>query len=139
MTYSSDYKPERYDCIRGILETISNLEPGHEAEFLHLEDNLKRVKYLLYEWMHHNQVKNRFRIKINWPLNKLTVARLGDVINTEARIITPRANIDTFVEELIMLEPEDPEEVVLNWKAEGRITTLEDATRILSAYEKAMS
>jgi len=117
MTYSSDYKPERYDCIRGILETISNLEPGHEAEFLHLEDNLKRVKYLLYEWMHHNQVKNRFRIKINWPLNK----------------------IDTFVEELIMLEPEDPEEVVLNWKAEGRITTLEDATRILSAYEKAMS
>lgn len=141
MSYISTYNPDRYTDIEWITSQLGDLRPGAVLELSRFENKnaLRRTRELLYEWLHHNSLKPRFRIKVNGPLGRLEIIRLG---SSQGAISSLRqaedADLEPLLEELILLEPEDPEDVILKWKTEGRITTLSDCSRLLDRYDAVM-
>ena len=140
MTYSSKYIPERYTPIEEVLDKLKDLAPGARLNIDGLDrDSLSRFRYLIYDWLSHHSLKTQFRIKTDYDISRLTIIHLG---TPETLSITKESSLggelEALLRELIIEEPTNPEEIVLEWKREGKVTSLENASLLLRRYEEVM-
>ena len=139
MTYSSTYVPERYVLIEEVLGKIRDMAPGTRLNIDgRSRDSLSRFRYLIYDWLSHHSLKSQFRIKTDHEIHRLTIIHLGIPETLSITKDSPLGGeLEALLQELIVEEPENPEEALLQWTREKRIT-LENASVLLRRYAEVM-
>lgn len=62
--YSKTFVPERYSRISSLLEKVQALEEGGRVVLSGLETReIGEVRWLLYDWLYHMQLKKQFRLR----------------------------------------------------------------------------
>ena len=63
MSYTKIYNTRKFASISNILVRISELPPGDSYDIEGGEGSLKKIRWLLYDWLAHMEMKEEFRVK----------------------------------------------------------------------------
>jgi len=133
--YSKTFTPKRYEPIAKVLEAVQRLEPGERlivSEAPGVEIGL--VRYLVYDFLFHTGLKERFRLKTLGT--ELLIQRLG---TGEGLKVELQKSNQEFIETLIELwGSTDAEEALKGWVLSGKISA-EDGDELWASVERIMA
>lgn len=82
MAYSKKFVPEKYEVISNVVEAVGNLTPGRSIVVTNPDPEAReRTRYLVYDYFHHMNLKNRFRLKMVG--SALIIQKLGFRVSSE--------------------------------------------------------
>ena len=125
MTYMNEYNPDKFEPIKDILEKIQDLSPGARITLKNFdcEEAKSKVRWLLYNWMYHNQLKPFYRIR-QLP-GELEIIKLGRLsgIKMDTVNVPLGARLDMILADMIKASDEDDAtQVARARRDEGHIT-----------------
>jgi len=138
VTYTSNYKSDRYEQIADILTKVQRLDPGGRLTIKGLtQDEQSRVRSLLYDWFHHMGVKGRFKLKAESDRLSIIDRRLVNELTFTIETPMTSKEEEALMGELIE-HYEKAEALLATWVGEGKITSTR-AEELKLKLEQVMS
>jgi len=137
LSYSTTFRPEKYEEITGVLASLKDLEPGGRMTLRGLTpDVLSRTRSLLYEWLYHMEMKSRFQIKT--ILSDLIIIRRGlpETLSVDIQQPAIDARLEGYFKQSI--QEDDGKSYFKQLLSDGKIET-EDFVKLLDKYNQVMS
>lgn len=110
MSYTKVYNARKFFGIRKILEDLLELPPGSSYDIEGSSEMLGRVRWLVYDWLAHMELKEEFRVKR--LQGRLVVERKKPLEVRGRGVGTEEEEIDKAVERSLDLLGADPGEVL---------------------------
>jgi len=137
MTYSKSFTPSKYTSISTALEKLQSLKPGARAVFVSVSPEAQaRLRYLLYDYLHHSGLKAAFRLKTLGP-TELMLQRLHQSLIRRTEDIDEK--MSPYVEALIEVWGTGRAEALIGlWKVEKDMDD-EEATALWARVSEIMT
>lgn len=129
--YSKTFRPERYSRISSLLEKVQVLEGGGKVVLSGLETReIGEVRWLLYDWLYHMQLKKQFRVReedfslvverkrenfVDFRVEEPPLPPHLEKIFQEALLCEEEGEVVTFIEKIIE-EEEVRRGLLLRWR-----------------------
>ena len=128
MSYMNKYDPEKFKEIEDVLLKIQDLSPGARLSLSNFdcEEGKQKMRWLLYNWMYHNQLKQYYRIR-QFP-NELEIVKLGGFgnVRVDRKDAPLGARLDMIITDMIKSTDEESAiQVARTKRDEGHITSEE--------------
>lgn len=134
MTYSTELKKQSYRGLDETLERLTKLAPGDRLVLENLSGPAQgSVRFKLYNWMHHNGIKENY--KIITERGRLIVVRKGVDISSFTVERGLSAKLDKIFQQIIPLADPLP---LLSQLLNSRELTGAEVGQLLEKYNQLM-
>ena len=124
MAYTKTFNPDKFMPLASHLERILELQPDERYEFKGMTSSqVVKLRWLLYDWLHHTGLKSRFRIK---QIGTTTLFVLNTTVpQVKGEVV--REGVPTHLDGAFReaLKSPDPVGVLRQERDSGKITTAE--------------
>jgi hypothetical protein len=139
MVYSKRFQAHKYQHLASLLEKIQALK---DDASLRIEDlspaALYRLRWQLYEWLHHMELKHLFRLRVEGKVLKVTrTSGAQEFTFLKERIELPEKLSRLFEELLIMKELDRVKQRTKGWTKNHYINE-EEARLLIAKWEEVM-
>ena len=133
MSYTVNFKEERYAPIKHAIESLEGLQVGDRVVMEEVDlTQIGTIKYLLYDWLYHKGLKTMFKVGSNLSRREIWVERRLPI---GAMRIRKETTNQRLLEELIISE--EPEKLVGKWVEKKEITETQ-GERLLDNLSKIL-
>lgn len=134
MSYTVRFDETKFAPIAPLLAEIQNMAPGDKLRLVLREVEKPRLRWLVYDWLHHQGLKSQFVIKTFDA--ELWILRKGKLnLSIEKETAPLPLEIENLLREMILANSPEPARLALR---EERINP-EAFAAVVDRFEKIMS